>query len=534
MHVLCALVHCFAYVGALATPATANRPAAIVLLRPRDDPAIVDDLQCALATAKLPLLLLKTDGASSTESIAARAHEADCRCVAIFELSVCAAASVSLLQASEELDADLYRYQSNVAMFRRLRGDVGPSWIAAGTTSASSEEVIAEANGWSYLAGDEEPTVDTSALTNEELCRLLGIRDNPPCDDDDARRTAVGSETPAVGPLGYYVAPDSELLASRPPAWTAQAEAVLRQGATEPPHSYKLADGRPFPHEGALGTFVSPATGAPLFIAEQRRRSTSGWPSFAAAITSSDRSPDCAGTALAAHLERALDYAGGVPRTEVLEAASQCHLGHDFEGTLCINAASLLFVPLGAPTPRWLPEPPAPAIARLLHEAPEWLGQAQVATFAAGCFWKVRSVLAAQLGVLTAVAGFCGGDTAHPTYEEVCAAGSGVDGSSTDGGEHGSVHVEAVQVAFDPQHTSYATLLEAYWSLVPDPTSRYRQGGDVGRQYETAIFYHSDEQRQLATASRDWAQSQRGLATPIVTALRPATRFWHAGDAHQR
>ena len=105
-------------------------------------------------------------------------------------------------------------------------------------------------------------------------------------------------------------------------------------------------------------------------------------------------------------------------------------------------------------------------MAQLLRADPSHLGRARVATLAAGCFWSLRSALSAVPGVLTAVAGFTGGDVPHATYEQVISGGTG--------------HVEAVQVAYDPRVLSYTELLEAYWLLVPDPTSAYRQGADVG------------------------------------------------------
>ena len=221
---------------------------------------------------------------------------------------------------------------------------------------------------------------------------------------------------------------------------------------------------------------------------------------------------------MASHLGRAMDYSGGAPRVEVVEASSGIHLGHDFDGTLCINAAALLFVPHGRALPSWLPPPPAPAIAALLRREPAQVGSAQVATVAAGCFWSARRALASEPGVFAAIAGFCGGETNAPTYEQVS------------GGESG--HVEAVQIAFDPHQTSYEAILAAFWRLVPDPTSRFRQGGDVGRQYETAIFYHSDEQAQLARESLGRMQSL--APAPIVTRLRPSREFFAAGVEHQR
>ena len=141
----------------------------------------------------------------------------------------------------------------------------------------------------------------------------------------------------------------------------------------------------------------------------------------------------------------------------------------------------------------------------------------QRATFAAGCFWGVEAAFREIEGVLRTTVGYTGGTTPNPSYEQVCG--------------HGTGHAEAVEVWFDPEIVTYAQLLEALWR-VHDPTTRNRQGWDIGSQYRSAIFFHDSGQQDLAIASRDHEQER--LTKPIVTEITPATAFYPAEDYHQR
>jgi peptide-methionine (S)-S-oxide reductase len=141
------------------------------------------------------------------------------------------------------------------------------------------------------------------------------------------------------------------------------------------------------------------------------------------------------------------------------------------------------------------------------------------ATFAAGCFWGVEETFRQLPGVLDTAVGFMGGTTANPSYREVC------------GGRTG--HAEVVHLEYDPSRISYDALLEAFWSC-HDPTTLNRQGPDVGDQYRSAIFYHSQEQEAAARASRDRVEAAGRFRRPIVTAIEPAATFWRAEEYHQR
>lgn len=145
--------------------------------------------------------------------------------------------------------------------------------------------------------------------------------------------------------------------------------------------------------------------------------------------------------------------------------------------------------------------------------------QTELATFGAGCFWGVEIAFRQIPGVLDALAGYSGGTMPNPTYEDVCSDRTG--------------HAEVVQVTFDPSRVSYDRLLDVFFTS-HDPTQLNRQGPDVGRQYRSAIFYHSEAQRETAEAAkRKWEASGR-WKRPIVTEIAPAGPFWKAEEYHQR
>jgi len=139
------------------------------------------------------------------------------------------------------------------------------------------------------------------------------------------------------------------------------------------------------------------------------------------------------------------------------------------------------------------------------------------ATFGAGCFWGVESFFREVPGVVDTVAGYAGGHTQNPTYEDVCSDRTG--------------HAEVVQVTFDPQKVSYDKLVDIFFQN-HDPTQMNRQGPDVGTQYRSAIFTHSPQQERTAQARKKaWAGR---FSRPIVTSIEPAPAFWRAEEYHQR
>jgi peptide-methionine (S)-S-oxide reductase len=149
---------------------------------------------------------------------------------------------------------------------------------------------------------------------------------------------------------------------------------------------------------------------------------------------------------------------------------------------------------------------------------PEGLEQAVLAL---GCFWGAERVFWQAPGVYTTAAGYAGGFTPNPTYEEVCSGRTG--------------HTEAVLVVFDPQQTSYEQILRLFWEG-HDPTQGMRQGNDVGTQYRSALYWADESQRAAAEASRDAFQAELARAGygEITTELAPAGPFYYAEPYHQQ
>lgn len=141
----------------------------------------------------------------------------------------------------------------------------------------------------------------------------------------------------------------------------------------------------------------------------------------------------------------------------------------------------------------------------------------QLAAFAEGCFWGSEDTFRHVAGVTATAVGYTGGHTKNPTYEAVCT--------------HTTGHAETVLVEFDPKKVSYQQLLRVFWDS-HDPTTKNRQGPDVGDQYRSAIFTFSDAEAKMARESM--AQEQKRLDRPITTEVRPIGRFYKAEDYHQQ
>jgi peptide-methionine (S)-S-oxide reductase len=142
----------------------------------------------------------------------------------------------------------------------------------------------------------------------------------------------------------------------------------------------------------------------------------------------------------------------------------------------------------------------------------------QVATFGSGCFWCTEAIFQRLDGVEKVVSGYSGGHVENPTYEQVCTGTTG--------------HAESIQITYDPSKASYDELLEVFWKT-HDPTTRNRQGNDVGPQYRSVIFYHNPEQKKLAESYKGKLEAERIWTRPVVTEIVPFTRFWPAEDYHQ-
>src|SRR5690242_13012697 len=140
----------------------------------------------------------------------------------------------------------------------------------------------------------------------------------------------------------------------------------------------------------------------------------------------------------------------------------------------------------------------------------------EIATLGGGCFWCLEAVYDRMRGVKSVTSGYMGGRRPNPTYEQVCSGATG--------------HVEVVQVEYDTDETSFREVLEVFFAI-HDPTTLNRQGNDIGTQYRSVIFYHSEEQKQVAQeVMREVAD---GLGQPLATALEAAQPFYAAENYHQ-
>ncbi len=152
------------------------------------------------------------------------------------------------------------------------------------------------------------------------------------------------------------------------------------------------------------------------------------------------------------------------------------------------------------------------------ENTPNGLSHTEVATLAGGCFWCLEAVYEELRGVEKVESGYSGGSVPDPTYRQVCAGTTG--------------HAEVVQVTFDPEAVSFREILEVFFTI-HDPTTLNRQGADVGTQYRSAIFYHSDEQKEIAEEVISEIEREGVWDSPIVTEVVPFDVYYRAEDYHQ-
>lgn len=322
---------------------------------------------------------------------------------------------------------------------------------------------------------------------------------------------------------------------------------VTQRAATERAFSNAFWDNK------AAGLYVDVVTGEPLFSSTDKFDSGTGWPSFTQPIEPG-------------RVMQKSDYSLGMPREEVVSAAGGSHLGHVFPDgpgpsgmRYCINSASLRFIPVerleqegygdylvlfgkgegasksgaaGAPqgaaqgaTPAVSPAPGGNTAASAVPSCspgskdPACLPRTETAVLAGGCFWGMEDLLRKIPGVLETNVGYTGGFTANPSYKTVKNGDTG--------------HAESVKVVFDPSRLSYADLLEKWFFRMHDPTTRNRQGNDVGTQYRSAIFVNSPEQRRIALEVIARVNAAGKWPRPIVTTIEDAGIFTPAEDYHQ-
>jgi peptide-methionine (S)-S-oxide reductase len=185
---------------------------------------------------------------------------------------------------------------------------------------------------------------------------------------------------------------------------------------------------------------------------------------------------------------------------------------------VAVGAAGVALVALAPSSRREFTVPEHFPTLDAAEVAPAPAGEPAVATFGSGCFWCTEAYFQQMKGVTRVVSGYSGGAVPNPTYEQVCRGRTG--------------HAEVVQVEFDPKVISYPELLEVFWRS-HDPTTLNRQGNDVGTQYRSAVFYHSERQKQLAEKYKTQIDAANVYGAPLVTEITPFTAFYPATDDHQ-
>jgi len=282
--------------------------------------------------------------------------------------------------------------------------------------------------------------------------------------------------------------------------------AVTRENATEPPFKNEFWDNK------RPGIYVDVVSGAPLFSSLDKSESECGWPSFSRPLNENE-------------IAKKRDLTHQMDRVEVRSVGADSHLGHVFNDgpgpthlRYCINSASLRFIPVEKMEEAGYGRLLEPFVKAGLYKKGEGAMKTEIATLAGGCFWGMEEILRKIPGVISIRVGYTGGTTTNPVYELVKTGKTG--------------HAESVEIVFNPGQVSYEKLLGIFFRM-HDPTTLNRQQGDIGTQYRSAIFYHSEEQRLTAGRVKDAVNKSGKWSSPVVTEIVKAGPFYEAEEFHQ-